>query len=83
MLDTAYGTYMRKEKTNFETTVMTVLNTYKLLPCICVTDKQEHASVPKGLMITKSPRQRVTRDWVNNEEVIQSPDFHGNPQTTY
>ena len=83
MLETAYRIYTLKEKTNLKTTVTTVLNTYKFLLCTCVMNKEERASVPKGLMITESTRQRVTQDGADNEEVTRSPYFPAIHKTTY
>lgn len=46
----------------------------QVIAMLCVTEKQEHASVPEGLMIAKSIRQRVTHGSAENE-VTQSPDL--------
>lgn len=72
MLEIAYEIYTLKEKTNFKISVISVLNAPSYCHIMCVTDKQEHASVPEGLMIAKSIRQRVTHGSAENE-VTQSP----------
>lgn len=42
---------------------------HKLLPCMCVTDKQQQASVPKVLMTTKSLRWKVIQGSAPTEGV--------------
>ena len=70
MLEIAYRLCTATEN-NFKTTVIAVLNT-PLLPCMYATDKWKYGLAAKGLMITKSTGQKVTKA-SEESELVDKP----------